>query len=486
MPRSGVADLKARIIRPLFRRTSSSSARSNASSSSPPGAAHAALASRSRVSLASRGKGAAGSVAEPVPEEDRSSREEEDHPRAAGAGAEPTRPPPKARADIRVDTANAAGVGKGDEPQTSPPPLVTVQRPTLEDNIVTVAEGDDSEREEETSTQDETASRKDVTTEEAVAAAAVLAQQQRQGSTDPGTTPRNSASIARADFAGAAAAMFTPPAQRSSPASAPFSGPALRQVWVRRPGAAATRVAVHEDELVDDAKDAVLRKYGNSLGRSCDAPDLALHIHPRAARGATDSQAYTARALGPEEALLRTLDAYFPGGQAVAEALTIEVPVRRTPRPSPGGAGSAHPHAAAAPAPYGYHYAPYPLHPADDTRPPEKGGGYFPPLPPAGAAAPAANNPTPSPRLGLGPRDGAGGGAAQPPQHALGTLGPLPNNMAGVQPLPSPRAAQLAGRAMPKYNRNNTSSPTSFVTANAAGASSPSLPPFRFPLGAQG
>ncbi|TIC90515.1 Response regulator mcs4 [Colletotrichum higginsianum] len=100
-----------------------------------------------------------------------------------------------------------------------------------------------------------------------------------------------------------------------------------RKVWVRRPGASPTIITINEDDLVDDVRDMILRKYANSLGRHFDSPDLTLRICPREQR--------QDRLLGPEEPMGRTLDAYFPGGQNVDEALVIDIPTRRTPRPSP-------------------------------------------------------------------------------------------------------------------------------------------------------
>ncbi len=61
---------------------------------------------------------------------------------------------------------------------------------------------------------------------------------------------------------------------------------------MRRPSASATLVTIHEDDLVDDVRGMILRKYGNSLGRQFDAPDLTLRIVPRENR--------LERTLGPE------------------------------------------------------------------------------------------------------------------------------------------------------------------------------------------
>ncbi|KAF3010688.1 ssk1 response regulator receiver [Curvularia kusanoi] len=102
-----------------------------------------------------------------------------------------------------------------------------------------------------------------------------------------------------------------------------------RKIWVKRPNASATLVQIGEDDLVDDVRDMILRKYANSLGRSFDSPDVTLRIVPRDAGHGHE------RTLGPEEEMCRTLDAYFPGGQTVHEALIIDVPKRGTPKPSP-------------------------------------------------------------------------------------------------------------------------------------------------------
>ncbi|PVH76334.1 hypothetical protein DL98DRAFT_562054 [Cadophora sp. DSE1049] len=114
-----------------------------------------------------------------------------------------------------------------------------------------------------------------------------------------------------------------------------------RKIWVKRPAASATLVTIHEDDLVDDVRDMILKKYANSLGRNFDAPDVTLRIVPREQR--------QERTLGPEEPMGRTLDAYFPGGQTVDEALLIDVPR--------------------------IYY--------DEIRPTENGSDYFPPMPPA-------------------------------------------------------------------------------------------------------
>ncbi|CAK7218928.1 Two-component response regulator SSK1p [Sporothrix bragantina] len=105
-----------------------------------------------------------------------------------------------------------------------------------------------------------------------------------------------------------------------------------RKVWVRRPGASATLVTFHENDVVDDVREMLLRKYGNSLGRVYDAPDVTLRLTPRETHQGE-------RTLAPDELMTRTLDVYYPGGQTIEEALVIDVPTvrRSTPNASPRG-----------------------------------------------------------------------------------------------------------------------------------------------------
>jgi osomolarity two-component system response regulator SSK1 len=193
-----------------------------------------------------------------------------------------------------------------------------------------------------------------------------------------------------------------------------------RKIWVKRPNASATLVTIHEDDLVDDVRDMILRKYANSLGRSFDAPDVTLRIVPRENR--------QERTLGPEEPMGRTLDAYFPGGQTVDEALVIDVPLRRTPKPSPQ--------------PNGRYYH------DEDRRPAEAGSDYFPPMP-----VPSM----PSPHLpGSLPVNGQA--ITHHPQlnHSMSVLttGHVPN-------LPSPGSVRRPHhRERPRMGRQHTSSPT--------------------------
>lgn len=191
-----------------------------------------------------------------------------------------------------------------------------------------------------------------------------------------------------------------------------------RKIWVKRPAASATLVTIHEDDLVDDVRDMILKKYANSLGRNFDAPDVTLRIIPREQR--------QERTLGPEEPMGRTLDAYFPGGQTVDEALVIDVPVKRTPKPSPQ--------------PQRIYY--------DELRPTEAGSDYFPPMPPA----------VPSPHLPHSVPVGINGQNGHHPlaAHSMSVL-----TTGHVPALPSPGGSSRRHHSnRPRIGRQHTSSPT--------------------------
>ncbi|KAE8153319.1 hypothetical protein BDV25DRAFT_149806 [Aspergillus avenaceus] len=110
------------------------------------------------------------------------------------------------------------------------------------------------------------------------------------------------------------------------------AGMIQRKIWVRRPGGSATLVPTTNDAVVDELRDQVILKYANSLGRTFDAPDIVIRIAPREG---LNKQGTPDRMLSPEEPLVTVVDAYYPGGQTVEEALIIEMPPRRTPKPSP-------------------------------------------------------------------------------------------------------------------------------------------------------
>lgn len=193
-----------------------------------------------------------------------------------------------------------------------------------------------------------------------------------------------------------------------------------RKIWVKRPGASATLVTINEDDLVDDVRDMILKKYANSLGRNFDSPDVTLRIIPRENR--------QERTLGPEEPMGRTLDAYFPGGQGVDDALVIDVPLRRTPKPSPH-TGRAY---------------------YEDGRPLEGASEYFPPMPVP--APPSPHLPNSLPVNGL-----ANHNHSNLATHSMSVL-----TTGHVPALPSPgrRPHHPPPSNRPRIGRQHTSSPT--------------------------
>ncbi|KAG9690308.1 CheY-like protein, partial [Aureobasidium melanogenum] len=210
-----------------------------------------------------------------------------------------------------------------------------------------------------------------------------------------------------------------------------------RKVWVKRPNASPTMVTVREDDLVDDVRDLVMRKYGNSLGRTYDSPDLVLRI---VSRPDENGKRAPERILSPDEDVCRTLDSYYAGGQTAEEALLIETPARRTPRPSPRI----------------YHGASYAA--LDDYRPAETGTDYFPPMP---AVQLPPNVPGQAPvQQTLHPD----------PPRSIAVL-----NTGQIPVLPSPgsvRRHRDPRDPRPKFNRQHTSSPT-IMTHNPPATSMP-------------
>ena len=198
-----------------------------------------------------------------------------------------------------------------------------------------------------------------------------------------------------------------------------------KKLWVKRPGSSATQVKIKEDDLVDDVRDTILKKYSNSLGRNFDPPDVLLRM---VYRKQSVRHSNSERTLGPEESMLKLLELHYPGGQSVEEALIIDVPKRQTPRHSPRMAMQ--------------YYLP------EDHRPHENGTEYFPPMPIA--AQPSPHLPT---NLSV---TSAQGGLHHPPASSMAVLttGQLPN-------LPSPGGrARHSQLSRPRYGRQHTSSPT--------------------------
>ncbi|KAK2814274.1 hypothetical protein FQN49_008247 [Arthroderma sp. PD_2] len=230
-----------------------------------------------------------------------------------------------------------------------------------------------------------------------------------------------------------------------------------RKVWVKRPGSSATLVLVTEEDLVDDLRDHILKKYANSLGRTIDSPDIIIRLVQREPSSRHGNQE---RILGPEEPLARTLDHFYPGGQTIGEALIIEVPPQRTPRLSPLT----------------------PCTHTDDTRCNES-TGYFPPMstiPSNGtsmeSSAPAAH-PNSMQVVTTGqvpPIPSPGGRGPWPPR---GSYPQHPGSQAGPGSLPSPATSEIIVNQRrfthvdkvnpPSNGAPTTSSPPSITTPPA-------------------
>jgi hypothetical protein len=128
---------------------------------------------------------------------------------------------------------------------------------------------------------------------------------------------------------------------------------AITKVWVRRPNSSPTRIQIPsststpifspsisalsgprdtprpvdveltEDFLVDDLREAILRKYPQSLGKHHDAADLSIRIPSRNARDNNSETEGLSRLLLPDESVIKILTEEYPAGQKSSEAWTI-------------------------------------------------------------------------------------------------------------------------------------------------------------------
>ena len=399
-----MTDLKTRLL-PLFRRSSASSAKSSISSSTSVSDAHR---SHSKTSLLLASKGRKGSV-EPVYED-----------------TEPVLPPPLAPTSIYTTEGQPIEPQELHNTSLDTSQITPIQKETP---TVTLEEATPDPLRPLTIVDELDASQIPAAQEEATNTA--VSQRPDIGSRQQSLAHNNQKRFIRT-LLEADRAQSRPDSRDSFGQPPTLSASMLhRKIWVRRPNASATLVIISEDDLVDDVREMILRKYANSLGRSFDAPDLTLRIVPR---DHSHRHGNNERTLGPEEPITRTLDAYYPGGQTVDEALLIDVPQRRTPRQSPRV------------------HMPYYL--TEDIRPMEGSSEYFPPMP-AGASSP--HHPS---NLSVHSNSGNGHG-----QHAMSIL-----STGQPPPLPSPGSRGTRhSRNRPKYARNHTTSPTVLSAATAHG-----------------
>lgn len=126
----------------------------------------------------------------------------------------------------------------------------------------------------------------------------------------------------------------------------------ITKVWVRRPSSSPTRIQIPssistpictpsadalsamdgprhvdveltEDFLVDDLREAILKKYPQSLGKHHDAADLSIRIPLRRQNGGGNGDSEPGRLLSPDENVIKILREEYPDGQKSSEAWTI-------------------------------------------------------------------------------------------------------------------------------------------------------------------
>lgn len=144
-------------------------------------------------------------------------------------------------------------------------------------------------------------------------------------------------------------------------------------MWVKRPGGTATTIIVHDEDLVDDLKTYIIRKYPTSLGRTCDPADINIKHVPSndhssnnttTTNNNSNNNKYHSLAsspkrvalgsvvLEPDQTVFKILDQYFPNGMNMADAWVIDfIQHQREPSgdkiyvdaPPAGSAGSAGP-----------------------------------------------------------------------------------------------------------------------------------------------
>ena len=111
-----------------------------------------------------------------------------------------------------------------------------------------------------------------------------------------------------------------------------------KRVWVKRPNATATTVFISENDIVDDFKGLILRKYPTTLARACDPADLVIKC-PIPKRNSTiilsnadhlgkanlnELSEFDELILQPDESIYRIVEQHFPTGMAMKDAFIID------------------------------------------------------------------------------------------------------------------------------------------------------------------
>lgn len=160
----------------------------------------------------------------------------------------------------------------------------------------------------------------------------------------------------------AALVSYTPTFAFPPPANSfnyPQEAVATRRVWVKTatgPGAPTT-IIVHDFDIVDDLKLAVINKFPNTLGRYFDPADITIKLDftsrqhkredtpslvlpdgktPQSPQvGKPPAQLYRYVNLEPDQNVFLILDSYYPNGMSMPDAFLIEVSLVAPPPPPP-------------------------------------------------------------------------------------------------------------------------------------------------------
>lgn len=160
----------------------------------------------------------------------------------------------------------------------------------------------------------------------------------------------------------AALVSYTPTFSFPPPANSfnyPQDAMITRRVWVKTatgPGAPTT-IIVHDFDIVDDLKLAVINKFPNTLGRYFDPADITIKLDfssrhhkredtpnlvlpdgktPQSPQvGKPPTQLYRYINLEPDQNVFLILDTYYPNGMAMPDAFIIEVSSLDAPQPAP-------------------------------------------------------------------------------------------------------------------------------------------------------
>lgn len=142
--------------------------------------------------------------------------------------------------------------------------------------------------------------------------------------------------------------------------SGPFSPNIFtKRVWIKKSNGTPTTLIVHQGDIIDDLKVAIMNKFPNSLARSCDPADLLVKmdlqarqqnniqpsdqarqqntlstklgpghssVSPDNIKGSVLQNSYKLINLEPDQIVWSLLDMYYPNGMSMKESLIVESP----------------------------------------------------------------------------------------------------------------------------------------------------------------